>query len=227
VRAKITALTARAAAAETSGDTTALRQQYDDYLDCARRALSTTHPILILMYGLSGSGKSWIAERLAPVLGAVHLRSDVERKRLAGIAQAAHSESGLEQGLYSREATTRVYQHLVRCAGDTLAGGYTTIVDATFQRREDRAQFHDLAVELGVAACIVKCEAPPEALRARINARRQRGGDPSDADLSVLRWQEVHCEPIQPDESLTVFEALTTRSDVVDTLTRQIGALAV
>jgi aminoglycoside phosphotransferase family enzyme/predicted kinase len=225
VRAKVTALAAMAAAAETSGDTTALRQQYDDYLDCARRALSLKRPILILMYGLSGSGKSWIAERLAPVLGAVHLRSDVERKRLAGIAQSAHSESGLEQGLYSHEATTRVYQHLARCAGDTLAGGYTTIVDATFQRREDRAQFHDLAAQLGVAACIVKCEAPPEALRARINARRQRGDDPSEADLSVLQWQEAHCEPIQPDESLTVFEVLTTRSDVVDTLTRQIGAL--
>jgi predicted kinase len=80
-------------------------------------------------------------------------------------------------------------------------------------------------VELGVAACIVKCEAPHEALRARINARRLRGDDPSEADLSVLQWQEAHCEPIQPDESLTVFEALTTRSDVVDTVTRQIGAL--
>ena len=61
VRAKVTALTARAAVAGTSGGTTALHQQYDDYLDCARSALSPKRPILVLMHGLSGSGKSWIA----------------------------------------------------------------------------------------------------------------------------------------------------------------------
>jgi len=227
VRAKVTALTAMTAAAGVSGDTTVLRQQYDDYLDCARRALSPRRPILILMYGLSGSGKSWVAERLAPVLGAVRLSSDIERTRLAGIAPSAHSESGLGQGLYSKEATVRVYQHLARCAGHTLAGGYTTIVDATFHRRDDRAQFHDLSVQLGVTVCVVQCEAPPEVLRVRINARRQRGDDPSEADLSVLHWQEVHREPIQSDESLVVFEALTNRSDVIDTLTHQIGALGV
>jgi predicted kinase len=82
-------------------------------------------------------------------------------------------------------------------------------------------------VQLGVTVCVVQCEAPPEVLRVRINARRQRGDDPSEADLSVLHWQEVHREPIQSDESLVVFEALTNRSDVIDTLTHQIGALGV
>jgi len=227
VRAKVAALTATAAGAGPSDGMRALRQQYVDYLDCARRALSPKRPILILMHGLSGSGKSWLAERLAPGFGAVHLRSDVERKRLAGLAQSAHSASGLGQGLYTRDVTTRVYQHLARCAGDTLAGGYTTIVDASFHRREDRAQFYDLAAELGVAACIVRCEAPPETLGARIDTRLRGGGDPSEADLSVLDWQAAHFEPIQSGEPLAVFKALTTRSDVVDTLTRQIGAITV
>jgi aminoglycoside phosphotransferase family enzyme/predicted kinase len=218
VRAKVTALSA-------GGNITPMRQQYDDYLDCARRSLSPKRPILILMNGLSGSGKTWIAKRLAPVLGAVHLRSDIERKRLAGLPELAHSDSNLQQGLYSREVSTRVYQHLADCAGDTLAGGYTTIIDATFHRREDRALFYDLSVELGVAACVVQCEAPPEMLRARVQARRQRGDDPSDADLSVLHWQESHCEPIQTDESFVLFEAVTNCTDVIDTLTHQIGAL--
>ena len=80
---------------------------------------------------------------------------------------------------------------------------------------------------LGVAACIVHCKAPPEVLRARVEARHQRGDDPSDADLSVLQWQEIHCEPIQTDEPFILFEAVTDRSDVVDTLTRQIGVLTV
>jgi aminoglycoside phosphotransferase family enzyme/predicted kinase len=227
VLAKVTALSAGTAAARAGGDTRARRRQYDDYLDCARRSLSLKRPILILMHGLSGSGKTWLAKRLAPLLGAVHLRSDVERKRLAGLPESAHSDSDLEQGLYSREASMRVYQHLAQCAGDTLAGGYTTIIDATFHRREDRTRFHDLSVQLGIAACLVHCEAPSEVLRARVDARRRRGDDPSDADLSVLQWQEMHCEPIQAEESFVLFEAVTDRSDVVNTLTRQIGALRV
>jgi uncharacterized protein len=179
------------------------------------------------MHGLSGSGKTWIAKRLAPQLGAVHLRSDVERKRLAGLPESAHSDSELEQGLYSREASTRVYQHLAQCAADTLAGGYTTIIDATFHRREDRAHFHDFAVQLGIAACVVHCQAPPEVVRERVDARRRRGDDASDADLSVLHWQEMHREPVQAEELFVLFEAVTDRSDVVENLTRQIGALTV
>ena len=218
VRAKVTALS-------TGDDITSMRQRYDDYLDCARRCLSPKRPILILMNGLSGSGKTWIARLLAPALGAVHLGSDVERKRLAGLPELARSGSGLEQGLYSLEASTRVYQHLARCAADTLAGGYTTIIDATFHRREDRALFYDLSVELGVSACVVQCEASPEVLRTRVQARHQRGDDPSDADLSVLQWQLSHCEPIQTDESFTLFEAVANRSDVIETLTRRISTL--
>jgi predicted kinase len=82
-------------------------------------------------------------------------------------------------------------------------------------------------VELGVTTCVVHCEAPSEVLRARVQARCQRGEDPSDADLSVLQWQESHCEAIQKDESFILFEAMTSRSDVIETLTRQIGALSV
>jgi aminoglycoside phosphotransferase family enzyme/predicted kinase len=225
VRAKVTALSAVTAASRAGSDTTSMHQQYDDYLDCARRCLAPKRPILILMNGLSGSGKSWIAKRLAPLLGAVHLRSDVERKRLAGLQGLARSGCDLEQGLYSREASARVYQHLARCAGDTLAGGYTTIIDATFHRREDRALVYDLSVELGVATCVVQCGAPPDVLRARLQARSQRGDDASDADLSVLQWQLSHFEPVQTDESFVLFEAMANRGDVIETLARQIAAL--
>ncbi len=227
VRAKVTALSAETAAPSAGSDTTSIREQYDDYLDCARRSLVPKRPILILMSGLSGSGKSWIAKRLAPVLGAVHLSSDVERQRLGELQALARSGSGWEQGLCSREANTRVYQHLARCAADTLAGGYTTIIDATVHRREDRTLFYDLSVGLGVTACVVQCEAPPEVLQARVETRRQRGDDPTDPDPSVLHRQEARCEPLQADESFVLFEAVTHRSDTVETLIRQIGALTI
>jgi hypothetical protein len=110
--------------------------------------------------------------------------------------------------------------------GRDLAHSYTTIIDATFHRREDRAHFHDLSVRLGIAACVVRCEAPPEILRARIDARRQRGDASSEAGRSVLQWQEIHSEPVQAEELFVLFEAVTDRTDAVNTLTRQIAALA-
>ena len=78
-----------------------------------------------------------------------------------------------------------------------------------YSQREDRAHFHDLSVRLGIAACVVHCEAPPEVLRARVDARHQRGDDSSEAGLSVLHWQEMHCEPVQAEELFALFEAGT------------------
>ncbi len=81
VRAKVAAL-------ESEGATTEERERqasaHRAYIDCARELLASQRPRLILMSGLSGSGKTWLAERLAARIGAIHVRSDVERKRLAG-----------------------------------------------------------------------------------------------------------------------------------------------
>ena len=216
VRAKITAL------GRNDPDT---RRQFEAYLDGARRSLVPKPPILILMSGLSGSGKTWIAQRLTPRLLGIHLRSDIERRRLAGLSAVERSDSRVEQRLYSREMTAGVYRTLAQCTHDTLAGGYPTIVDATFARRADRANFHELAARLGLRACIVHCQAPREVLQARIVERRQRNDDPSEANLSVLGWQEMHFEPIQAQEAFTVFEATTTEPDAVDRLAESIKAL--
>ena len=120
------------------------------------------------MCGLSGSGKTWLAHRLAAALAAVQLRSDVERKRLAGLSATDHSESSLGTGLYSPSSSERLYNHLAECITYTLAGGYTSIVDATFGRAEDRRRFHDVAVSLGVRSCVVYCQGPRQALQHRL-----------------------------------------------------------
>ena len=102
-----------------------------------------------------------MAQRLAPPLRAVHLRSDIERKRLRGLPALARSGSALAQGLYSRRVTRAVYDRLAECATDALAGGCTTIVDATFGLSADRARFRALAAGLGIDTWIVYCHALP------------------------------------------------------------------
>jgi len=206
VRAKVMALSATANGTAAAAMTDA-RRRFDRYVECAHRALTPQRPTLVLMSGLSGSGKTWLAQRLAPALRAVHLRSDIERKRLAGLAPAARSASGVAQGLYARNVTVAVYERLAECATDTLAGGYTTIVDATFGTVEDRARFRALAARLGLDTCIVYCEVPRKVLEARILQRRRRAADPSEADLEVLDWQEVRFTAPTAREACAVLDA--------------------
>jgi len=210
IRAKVTALSA--ADATNASVLAQTRSQHDSYVDTARHSLEQKQPVLVLMSGLSGSGKTWLASRLAAPLAAIHLRSDVERKRSAGLTAQARSRSAIEQGMYSRETSARVYAHLASCAEDVLSGGYTAIVDATFGRRDDRANFSRLASRLGVELCLIQCHAPLDTLRARVTQRHAEGRDASEADLAVLQWQAAHWEPVFAEEGFGVIEVDTTKN---------------
>lgn len=206
VRAKVMALTAAAQDTARAAVRQA-RRAFGSYLECAQRALAPQRPALVLMSGVSGSGKTWLAQRLAPPLAAIHLRSDIERKRLAGLPAASRSGSALAQGIYARDMTVAVYDRLADCAADTIAGGYTTIVDATFARAADRARFRALGASLRVNVCVIYCHAAQKVLRQRIAERGRRGKDPSEANIEVLRWQETHFVPPAPQEANLVLDA--------------------
>ena len=214
VRAKVMALNALNQI-EEGADTLALQQRYRTHLGYARECLAERHPALVLMHGLSGSGKSWLAHRLTRTLGAVPLSSDVERRRRAEVSAAAR---------YSAPARAQVYRHLAEGATDTLAGGFTTLIDATFGAREQRAQFQALAAELAVPVCLVHCQAPPQVLRERVAQRLGQRHEASEADLQVLAWQQRHLHTVAPDEGFTVFTVNTADPESLASLDRSLGA---
>jgi uncharacterized protein len=218
VRAKVAAL--EAAGAADQGAAARARQDHEALVGEVRRNLEGGHPVLVLMAGLSGSGKTWLARRLAPDLGAVHLRSDVERKRLAGLGPSGHSRSGIGAGLYTLGKTDEVYSHLAKCAEDVLAGGYPVIVDATFSRRSHRELFKDMAARLSVRMQVVLCDAPAALLRERIVQRKKQGRDASEADIAVLDWQLQHQEPITASEALDLVRVSTGGPDPVEAALR-------
>jgi aminoglycoside phosphotransferase family enzyme/predicted kinase len=213
VRAKVAALSA--AGLPAGEPRAALLREHASLIAHAARSLARQAPTLLLMHGLSGSGKTWLAVQLATALRAIHIRSDIERKRGAGLDALARSGSGLGADLYSPGASAAVYAHLARAAEDALAGGYTVIVDATFLLREQRAPFIELARRCAVPVHLVSCSAPDAVLEARIAARKARGSDPSEADDVVLGWQRSQLEPVARAEALEVIPVDTTDPEVL------------
>ena len=135
---------------------------------------------------MSGSGKSAISRAIAPYIGpfpgAVHIRSDVERKRLFGIAPTEK----LPEIAYAPEVSDEVYAICRKRAVMALAGGQAVIVDAVHARQEEREALSTLAAKAGVPFTGLWLEAPPEVMRKRVAARTR---DLSDATPQVVDAQ--------------------------------------
>lgn len=170
------------------------------YCDMARRQASRKKPVLIVMCGLSGSGKTWLSDKLMAALPAIRVRSDIERKRLFGLSERADSHSGSGSGIYDHAADAMVYGHLNRHAALLLESGHNVILDATFLTQAERhAALHEADV-LGCRGVILHVDAPQELLRKRILERSRKKDDPSEAGLAVLDHQLEHYEPISKNE---------------------------
>jgi aminoglycoside phosphotransferase family enzyme/predicted kinase len=168
-----------------------------------RLATTLTHPLPIRLdvtHGLSGSGKTTATQALMQRPGAVRLRSDVERKRLAGLDALARSGSGVGQQLYAADATQRTYAHLASLAGTLLDAGWPVIVDATCIARWQRDLLREQAQSRGIEFHILDFPVAVATLRERILRRSRAGGDASEADLAVLRHQIASEEPLAADE---------------------------
>jgi uncharacterized protein len=174
--------------------------------------ISAPPPTLIIMHGPSGSGKSFLSERLGVLLGAVRIRSDLERKRLAGCQVHPVRAVGFMHDIYTPDFSNRTYARLLECAQSCLQGGVSVIVDAAFLNAGDRRLFGELAAQQGARFVIVSCAAEARVMAERIEMRQQARVDPSDADVTVLDRQLQNMQPLRPDELLHTVTADTGRA---------------
>lgn len=174
-----------------------------DYLKLAWRLTQGQPAVLLLMHGVSGSGKTWLSQRLLEQLGMIRLRSDITRKRLYGLKPLQDS-AAIAGGIYSAEASARTRDSLLINTRAALNAGFPVIVDATFIHRTWRVPFLTLADELSIPCHIVALEAPDEVLMARLRLRKQAGLDASEAGPDVLLSQLANLEPFTVQEEARV-----------------------
>ena len=202
VRAKVALLHARqpVAGAVRHGD----EKSFLHHVQLAARLAAPPRPALVLMHGVTGSGKSTVAQELLAVLGAVRVRSDVERKRLYGLPAEARSGSAPGAGIYDAAATQRTYARLAEVASGALRGGWRVIVDAASLQRQQRDLCRQIARDAGVPFVLLSCHAERAVLRERLARRAAAGGDASEATLEVLEQQIAAGGEIAADEAADV-----------------------
>lgn len=211
VRAKVAALTASQQQDNTSKQKQLL-EDFQTYINQARDYTQAPPAKLLITYGLSGSGKSTVAALLAARLPAIHIRSDVERKRLAGIDVYDSSESAADAGVYTAEMTDKTYHRLLHISRTLIKNAYSVIVDATFLEPAYRTLFRELAADMNIGFFILGIRADEDILFSRIRARSHQNDAISEADEKILRKQLAD-RPVLLDEEIPFHVDVDTNAE--------------
>ena len=175
--------------------------QRDHCVDYLRRAVQYTQSkprCLILVCGFSGSGKTTVAKQLSIETSAIHIRSDVERKRLFDLTLL---ESSQDRGLniYTEEANQTTFQRLKELTGMIFGSGYGVVLDATLIVASIRMEFESLATSLNIPWCLIHCEASPGTIRSRLELRHC---DASEAGYAQYQAQQARFDEFSREEQV-------------------------
>ncbi|GLK91884.1 bifunctional aminoglycoside phosphotransferase/ATP-binding protein [Pseudomonas turukhanskensis] len=196
-------------------------RQYRSYAALAESYSAIPSRLLAITHGVSAVGKSHVAMRLVEALGAIRLRSDVERKRLFGEQNAA-DKGQLTAGIYSADASVATYQRLHQLADAALRAGFPVVIDATYLKRTQREAAWDVALETGAPFLILDCQAPETVIASWLAQRQAAAQDPSDATLDVVRAQQASREPLDAEELAHTKRVDTHESASLDSLIERI-----
>jgi predicted kinase len=166
---------------------------------------------LAITHGVSAVGKSHVAMRLVESLGAIRLRSDVERKRMLG-EQSADLKGHINAGIYTTEAAQATYQRLHQLATRILQAGFAVVIDAAYLKHEQRQAAQQVAEQTGAALMILDCHAPDAVISTWLAQRQAAQQDPSDATQAIIDAQHASREALDSAE-----QAVSIRIDTHDT----------
>ena len=186
LRAAVRALVALDRITATGGEDAKLRAAARETLDFALDLLHPPAPRLIVIAGLSGTGKTTLAKAIAPFIGpapgALHLRSDMERKALADVEPTER----LAPSFYTKDTARAVYDRILQRAEAGLRAGHAVVIDAVMANPAERDEAEHVARRTGAAFFGLWLDGDKDTLEARV---ARRTGDASDATPDVVARQ--------------------------------------
>ena len=191
-RAQVRAKVACVRASQGEQDQT---EQAEQLLLLAARHLEAAIPRLVLVGGLPGTGTSTLAAAVGQARNWAVLRSDVIRKRLAGLDPLTPAASAYGMGIYRAEATAETYAKLLAEAEDLLVRGHSVVLDASWTQRCWREAAAELAGTTGALLVPLRCHTARPIAAGRLRVRAARGGDPSDATEEIAAAMALTADP--------------------------------
>ncbi len=176
---------------------------WDTALRCFSLAEAYTQPpqpVMLITQGVTCSGKSTMARQLVKSVLCIHLSSDRERKRMAGLNATAKTFSSVNKNLYSHEMHQQTYQKLADLTSIIIQAGYSVVIDASFIKQQYRQYFIDLAAKLQVPFFIIQTQVEENTLRTWLSDRMKNEHETSEA------YQEVLTMQLADQEALTTVE---------------------
>ena len=208
VRAKVASLRIQQADL-TPAEQIEKQGELQHYLDLSEATTRPQPRVVILMHGLSGSGKSYVSDRLCEHFPAIRVRSDIERKRLFG-KWGTPATVQLTGDMYSATVTEHVYDRVLsECIPAILQSGFLAVIDAASLQTWQRDRIRDIAHREQARFIILDVQAPVELLKDRLNRRKLDKTAVSDADTAVLEHQLNSQQPLTQQE-LTETVAVST-----------------
>lgn len=192
--------------------------EFRRYLALTTRYFQPPKPLLILMHGCSGTGKSFLAAQLAERINAIEVRNGIERQRI--YQELALRGDHIE--LYSADMDTRTYLRVEEITELLLRAGQTVILDATFLKQRVRQRFEKLAERFDYPLRIIHCDAPNEVIRERLQRRLRNSDSTNEADISIYEQQRVRNELLNEAEQAVTLNADTTDPQVIDVLIKEL-----
>lgn len=190
---------------QTSEERAAIMARYRNYATLAERYCSEQKPWLAITHGVSASGKSHVALHVVETLGAIRLRSDVERKRLLPDAD--------KKRLYNSDASRQTFERLHTLAADLLGAGFNVVLDATYLHHKWRDAARAVAEQAKVPEVILDCHAPDAVIERWLEQRQAEGTDPSDATLDIVHSQMAGREELNAAEQAIAVRIDTDQAD--------------
>jgi len=175
-------------------------------------AVEVSYPIVFMMSGLTGTGKSTVARKISVDYDAVVINTDVVRKETAGVDKYERHLDEPNKGMYSPKRVHQTYVNVMNFAKEYLEKGKNVVLDATFQKWDHRNMAHELADDYNALVIPVYCTCPESVAKEWLE-NRMKSKSVSDGRWEIYQKQKESFDMFTHDEQPLIFNTAETGYD--------------